>query len=221
MSDIQIAELKRLTKGLKKAGADRNQVRSWLKDAKQLTKKKPKYAQEYVEALGAQRRVERSAKDLEKVLILAGEEKLDATQKTRWENAVADLVACNREWIHPFLVAEDDREYQMVYEAVLRMGITAQSEKKERVLLQSEVENLLAMTGEILEHKMPDITAYCYFCMKHENKELLDLSPAERRKKITSIFETEYITEIQTMINQVLSGEQRQEALALIEQIGD
>ena len=64
---------------------------------------------------------------------------------------------------HEFLVSKEDQEFHSTYDTILRLGMKALNASDQKLLLQSEIENLLALLKENLEKEEPKIEALTFY----------------------------------------------------------
>ena len=60
------------------------------------------------------------------------------------------------------------------------------------MILQSEVENLLALTKEALDKEWPSFKAMAYFYLNHDDKEISDLPHADKVARVTDLYMNEF-----------------------------
>ena len=66
-------------------------------------------------------------------------------------------------------------------------------EQKDKLILQSEVENLLAVTKEALEKEWPTFRAMAYFYIERTDKEIIEMPHAEKVSTVQRIYEDEFV----------------------------
>mgnify|MGYP000787048453 CR=1 FL=1 len=93
---------------------------------------------------------------------------------------------------HEFLVSKEDQEFHSTYDTILRLGMKALNASDQKLLLQSEIENLLALLKENLEKEEPKIEALTFYYQLGSDQELAQLPPAEKLEKITYFYEHEF-----------------------------
>ena len=64
-----------------------------------------------------------------------------------------DLRQMQNNFDHEFLVSKEDQEFHSTYDTILRLGMKALNASDQKLLLQSEIENLLALLKENLEKR--------------------------------------------------------------------
>ena len=85
---------------------------------------------------------------------------------------------------HEFLVSKEDQEFHSTYDTILRLGMKALNASDQKLLLQSEIENLLALLKENLEKEEPKIEALTFYYQLGSDQELAQLPPAEKLEKL-------------------------------------
>mgnify|MGYP003295804596 CR=1 FL=1 len=117
-----------------------------------------------------------------------------------------DMKKYKSSFVYEFLIGKEDQEFHLIYDTILSfIGTLCQKEQAEirdLLILQSEVENLMAMTEEALEKVWPDFRAMAYFYIEGTDEELLQLPHAD---KITFV-EKMYADEFYCPMNQVIEA---------------
>ena len=99
-----------------------------------------------------------------------------------------------------FLISKADKDFHTTFDAVVMLGTKFVEEQENGILLQSEIENLIALIQEGLEREKPDLFALSYFYLKRSNKELENLTFPEKVTKVMRIYQTEFISGMQRQI---------------------
>jgi len=105
-------------------------------------------------------------------------------------------------YIHVFLVSNQNREFESTYETSQAKLPGLEKHMEDHILMQSEVENLLAMITEDLEHQEPNLKAYAYFLLDHKDSELEELSPSKRCELVDDIYQSEVVTPVRAAVKQ-------------------
>ena len=196
--------LKRLKKELKAAGADMAFVKNWQKSYDKVRKQSTVIEKQYVKAKEDLNAVLGSLKEMEQLLISAKENIGFEEVKKKLISFAKDMKKYKSSFVYEFLIGKEDQEFHLIYDTILSfIGTLCQKEQAEirdLLILQSEVENLMAMTEEALEKVWPDFRAMAYFYLGHTDEELLQLPHAD---KITFV-EKMYADEFYRPMNQVI-----------------
>ena len=134
--------LKGLKKELKNAGADMSFVKGWQKSCDKVKKNSGQIEAQYTQAKSELEQVHAVLKELEAILI-AKSGKLSECEK--------NLKKYQGHFNHEFLIGKEDKEFHLTYETILKLCSNGHKTQKEVLILQSEVENILAVTEEALE----------------------------------------------------------------------
>lgn len=198
--------LKRLKKELKAAGADMAFVKNWQKSYDKVRKQSTVIEKQYVKAKEDLNAVLGCLKEMEQLLISAKENIGFEEVKKKLISFAKDMKKYKSSFVYEFLIGKEDQEFHLIYDTILSfIGTLCQKEQAEirdLLILQSEVENLMAMTEEALEKVWPDFRAMAYFYLGHTDEELLQLPHAD---KITFI-EKMYADEFYCPMNQVIEA---------------
>lgn len=111
---------------------------------------------------------------------------------------------------HEFLISKEDQEFHSTYDTILRLGTKALNAPDQKLLLQSEIENLLALLKENLEKEEPEIAALTFYYQFGSDQELAQLPPAEKLSKITYLYECEFRRPILQLLESGISGAREQ-----------
>lgn len=171
---------------LEAAECDMAAFKSWRKLCERVAKKKRDEEERYARCKSMTLRVQEDAGLLEEMLING------APDPRAFGQLIRDLKQMQGGFFHEFLISADDREFSSTYDAIVRMGQRTPDTEGQRLLLQSETENLLELLKENLEREAPQPEALaCYYQFGTE-RELLALPPAERLAKISTVYENRF-----------------------------
>lgn len=185
------SEIRQLKKRLSLAGCDMDIVKNWQRQLERMHKQYRMQCQQYDKARYCLLEVDSLMKKLEQILIA----------KDAWSNEHnRKLTDIRKElkkrkdiYIHEFLVSKEDRDFHLTYETILKFSEKHDVSQEQRVFLQSEVENILAMIQEDLEKEKPDMLALTYFYLAGSDLQLLELPPKGRLEKIKKVYELEFL----------------------------
>ena len=82
--------------------------------------------------------------------------------------------------------------------------------------MQSEVENILAVTEEALEKNWPDFRAMAYFYLDRTDREIYDLPHADKVAEVNRIYEVEFLAPMKALLEKYL-GEERAKQILEVE----
>ena len=159
---------------------DMGAFRSWQKMYDKLKKKKSEQEDRYRRCREQTKRVQEDAQLMEHMLTTA--QSVDGKEFGR---LLKDLRQMQNSFDHEFLVSKEDQEFHSTYDTILRLGTKALNAPDQKLLLQSEIENLLALLKENLEKEEPEIAALTFYYQFGSDQELAQLPPAEKLSKIT------------------------------------
>ena len=159
--------LKGLKKELKSAGVDVSFVKEWQKSYDKVKKQSAVLKAQYTQAKADLEMVYQSLKQMEQKLI-AGD--LDLSVE------VKGLKQYKNSFNQEFLIGREDKEFHLTFATILSLGEKKISVQKDVLILQSEIENLLAVTKEALEKEWPEFRAMAYFYIERTDRDILDTS---------------------------------------------
>ena len=197
--------LKPLKKELKLAGADMSAVKNWQKLYEQVKKKAPQMQHTYDDVKNALQELSDILKHME--IDLADREE---SNYFAWRNPMQvlneklktygeQLEFHKNNFNHDFLISEEDTEFHLSYATLLKFCLEG-IEEHEMLFMQSEVENLMAITKEALQKECPDFKALAFFDMRRSANELLELPHFEKITQISDFYENEFLTPMQEIL---------------------
>lgn len=184
---------------------DMGAFRSWQKMYDKLKKKKSEQEDRYWRCREQTKRVQEDAQLMEHMLTT--EQSVDGKEFGR---LLKDLRQMQNSFDHEFLVSKEDQEFHSTYDTILRLGTKALNAPDQKLLLQSEIENLLALLKENLEKEEPEIAALTFYYQFGSDQELAQLPPAEKLSKITYLYECEFRRPILQLLESGISGARQQ-----------
>jgi len=184
-------ELEKVKSALAAMDGDMSAFRVWQKQYDKLNRQWQAVQERYQKARQITEQVHRNAKQLEEILV-------DDTQGQRKEAAqiLKEWKRLQNGFDHEFLISKEDREFHSTYDTIVRLGIKAVDKEDQKLILQSEVENLIALLEENLEKKQPSAWKLCFFTLNHGEQELIELPPAEKLNCIDTTYQQEFLQPI-------------------------
>ncbi len=215
-------EKKNFCKRLTAAGADKATVKQWFKTLERMEKTAPAALAEYRRAYAALQKLARLIGQMEQSLI-AGTQARQGSAGQDDRNAAPSPVVGTAEWTayaqdfgllqgtydHPFVIAQEDTEFRLTYEAVLSMLTSGDTDE---LFLQNELENLLDLTRERLQADRPQEDALCYYYAQDLGGRLTGLSREERVAKLQRIYRREFTDGMEEMCRTALHMDAAQAA---------
>lgn len=208
-------EIKKFQKMMKKEGADMKIVRSWCKSLRKMRKNLDGITEVYRSARSKAEKVDVILKKMEQVLIITTGRVPTAEEKNVISSGVRELKRYSGGCDHIFVISLDDREFHLTYDTILKLGENYSGQERDRLILQSEVENLLALTKENLDKEQPDMMELSFFYLRRSDKELSELPPSERLAKVRRVYQHEFMDKISGQVKSAL-GQSDEEAAKTI-----
>lgn len=190
--------LKDLKKELKTAGADVSFVKAWQKSYDKVRKQSAVLKAEYTKAKMDLESVYQSLKTMEQKLI-AGDSDLSSEVK--------GLRQYKTSFNQEFLIGKEDKEFHLTFATILSLGEKKISAQKDMLILQSEIENLLAVTKEALEKQWPEFRAMAYFYIERTDRDIIDMPHTEKVAYVQRIYEDEFIKPMMQVLESALGDE--------------
>ena len=196
--------LKGLKKELKSAGADMSFVKGWQKSFDKVKKSSAQIETQYTQAKQELEQVHTILKQMEEILI-AREGKLSECEK--------GLKKYQGRFNHEFLIGKEDKEFHLTYQTVLNLSANSRKTQKEVLILQSEVENILAVTEEALAKNWPDFRAMAYFYLNRTDKDIFDIPHADKVAEVNRIYEVEFLAPMREVLTKCFGEERAKQTL--------
>ncbi|MBQ3029708.1 MAG: hypothetical protein IJD24_00665 [Agathobacter sp.] len=199
--------LRELKKELKAAGADMSFVKEWQKSYDKVRKQSSVLKTQYTQAKSDLESVYQNLKVMERKLI-AGDLNLS--------NETKSLKQYKTSFSHEFLIGKEDREFHLTFQTILSLFEKKLSSQKDVLILQSEVENLLAVTQEALEREWPAFRAMAYFYIERTDRDIIDMPHTEKIAYVQHIYEDEFVKPMMQVL-QTAVGEERAKKVMEVE----
>lgn len=190
--------LRELKKELKAVGMDMPFIKDWQKSYDKVKKQSPVIQAQYTKAKSDLMKVYDLLKDMEQQLI-AGKDDMSQVGK--------DLKQYKSSFNHEFLIGKEDSEFHLTFQTILTLCEKKLSTQKDVLILQSEVENLLAVTKEALEKEWPAFRAMAFFYIDRTDKDISDLPHSDKVEKVQRIYEDEFIKPMSQVLVDAFGGE--------------
>ena len=191
-------EEKDLKNAMQVAGANMSEVKEWLKVYEKTRKASLTVAGQYYDVRTCLMQLLEDSMQMESILRTGigisgqqGQQFREILKTMRKQRGIFDS---------EFLISKADKDFHTTFDAVVMLGTKFVEEQQNGILLQSEIENLIALIQEGLEREKPDLFALSYFYLKRSNKELENLTFPEKVTKVMRVYQTEFISGIQKQI---------------------
>ena len=205
--------LKGLKKELKTAGADMSVVKGWQKTFDKVRKASIQIEVQYVQVKKDLESVQALLKDMESTLIEMKGNVSDSTCKGRIHECAKGLKKYQGKFNHEFLISKEDKDFHLTYQTILTLCAKGFKEQKDVLIMQSEVENILAVAEEALEKEWPSYRAMAYFYLKRTDKEIFDLPHADKVAEVNRIYEKEFLAPMHQVLVGCFGEERAKETL--------
>lgn len=208
--------LKGLKKELKEAGADVSFVKNWQKTYDKVKKQSVLIEGQYIKAKADLESVMSCLKSMEQLLISMKEGVAQAEIKRGVSSLAKDMKKYQSSFVYEFLVSNEDKEFHLIYDTILSLCEKDLTEKKDMLILQSEVENLMAITKEALEKQWPEFRALAYYYLEHTDQEIFELPHSEKVEFVTKTYMDEFYNPLLQVVEAAL-GEERAKKIMEVE----
>lgn len=199
--------LRELKKELKAAKVDVPFMKEWQKSYDKVKKQSSVLKSQYTQTKTDLESVYQNLKTMESKLI-DGSTDLSSEVKV-----LKQYKSC---FNHEFLIGKEDKEFHLSFQAILLLCDKKMIEQKDKLILQSEVENLLAVTKEALEKEWPTFRAMAYFYIERTDKEIIEMPHAEKVSTVQRIYEDEFVKPMMQVLEHAF-GETRAKKIMEVE----
>ena len=199
--------LKGLKKELKNAGADMSFVKGWQKSFDKVKKGSIQLETQYVQVKKELEQVHVLLKKMEQTLISMKGNISNPACKAALSECARELKKYQGHFNHEFLMSKEDKEFHLTYGTILALCAKGLSEQKDALILQSEVENILAVTEEALDKEWPSYRAMAYFYLDRTDKEIYDLPHADKVVEVNRIYESEFLAPMRQVLTDCFGAE--------------
>lgn len=196
--------LKGLKKELKAADADLSFVKIWQKSYDKVKKQATIIGGQYAKAKSDLEAVWNCLNRMEKALIAANESFTEADFKKEISLLSKELKKYQGGFNLEFLISKEDKDFHLIYDTILSLCAKITSEKKTLLILQSEVENLMAIAKEALEKNWPDFKEMAYFYLEHTDEEIAKLPHQEKVEVVRRAYQNEFYNPMKQIVEAAL-----------------
>lgn len=177
----------RIKAALAEAEGDTEAFRSWQKRCERLKKSRREKEDRYRTCRQMTLLVQQDAQLLEQMLTREPD-----VDRREFGKILKDLRQMRGKFDHEFLISSRDQEFHSTYDTIVRLGVRALEPQDQRLLLQSEIENLIELVKENLEKEQPPFCALAFYDQSESRQDLEELSPADRLVRIQEVYEREF-----------------------------
>lgn len=184
--------LKDLKRELKVAGADLSYIKKWQKNYDKVKKQYPVLEDQYIKAKADLNAVMKCLKEMEQMMISAKENSDIRSVRERMNHCAKEMKKYQKGFNYEFLIGKEDKDFHLTFSTILSLCEKDMKEKRDRLILQSEVENMMSITKEALEKVWPAFRELAYFYIEHTDKELSELPHQEKIQLVKKLYREEY-----------------------------
>lgn len=178
--------LKSLKRDLKDSGVDIGFIRQWQKNFDKVRVQAPVLENQYQVAKQELQNVLSLIMDMEQQLI-AG-----TVSKESLAVFAKEMKNYQGHFNQEFLIGKADTDFQTTYVSIIKLCDKDVNVKGNALILQSEIENLMALIKEAMEKEWPDFKALAFFYIERTDRELTELPHPDKLTKVKNIYETEF-----------------------------
>ena len=205
--------LKGLKKELKSAGADMSFVKGWQKSFDKVKKGYTQLESQYDVAKKELKQVHIILKKMEQLLISMKEDVSNVSYRSILRECERDMKKYQGHFNQEFLISKEDKEFHLTYQTILSLCGNVSQDAKDVLILQSEVENILAVSEEALEKEWPDFRALSYFYLERTDREIFDLPHSDKVAEVNRVYETEFLAPMRQVLIRSFGEEKAKDVL--------
>ena len=205
--------LKRWKKEWKKAGVDMSFVKRWQKSFDKVKKGAALMETQYTKARQELQQVYSILKEMENTLISMKKEISNASYKSALSKCAKEMKKLQGNFTQEFLIGKEDKEFHLTYQTILGLCNKGFKEQQDVLILQSEVENILAVTEEALAKEWPAFRAMAYFYINKMDKDISNLPHVDKVAEVNRIYETEFLAPMRQVLTDCLGKEKAEYSL--------
>lgn len=179
--------LKSLKRDLKDSGVDIGFIRQWQKNYDKVRVQAPVLEEQYQVAKQELQSVLALIMDMEQQLIAGTVSKENLAVFSK------EMKKYQGHFNQEFLIGKADTDFQSTYVSIIKLCDKDVNVKGNALILQSEIENLMAVTKEALEKEWPDFRALAFFYIDRTDGELSEYPHPDKLVKVKKIYEDEFI----------------------------
>lgn len=183
-----------MKKAMPAADCDMSVVRAWLKLYDRVKKQTKETKDSYIHARKKLEEMQSFVSRLEYEIM--EEEWGCARQKEEIHSLTEKIAKLDGTFTHEFLVSSDNREYLLSYHSVIDLA----ERSCDKIIYQSEVENLSEMNREILARETPNFCHLGFYETNRSAEDLSDLPYSEKMRKIGSLYEADFIRPLEKQV---------------------
>lgn len=208
--------LKEIKKAVSVTAVNPDGFKAWVKDYERVSKQMNGTYDSYTHAKSSLLEVEQLLVELEALLkeyASKDESAWDKEQRNRVHELGKQLKQRLGRQTHDFLVDEENSEYHSIYQCIVSESNTFQGEAPRRIMLLSEVENLLAMIREIKGRRRPNLNHLAYQYTYGKVKNLKELPYQDKLQHLQQVYLSDFYEPIERIL--IAEGERAGEMLEL------
>ena len=184
--------------------SDMAAFKSWQKKYEKLSRQWQNVQNQYENARAATEWVNNAAGQMERMI--TGEKAYD---KKEFAQFLKEMKRRQNGFDHEFLISAEDREFHSTYDTIVRLGQKAYETADQRLILQSEIENLLALLRENLEKERPSAWKLAFYLMDHSEKDLAALPAGGKVSCVNQTYEEHFLKPIVNLVASAIESADR------------
>lgn len=198
-------EIKKAAKAQK---VERATIRKWLKFYKKVRKNAPFVTNHYHQVRTNAQKILADTRELEQILIQAlldPDEKMTKADGQRMKELLEEFRKTQSKLDFQFLIGKEDKEIHSTISSLINLGPEYIAGNADPLMMQSEVENLIAMICEGIEKEKPDLFELASFYVNHSDADLEELSHSMQLEKVHEVFQEEFLEPILPIVKGMMA----------------
>ena len=176
------------------AGADPKIVKSWMKTYDKTKRNSIAVAGHYYSLREDLNRILNELEEMEQMII---DDSINSSMgKNRFTELIKDFKRFAGKADNEFLISKADKDFHTTLDSIVDLGSKYIADGANKLILQSEVENMISITKEGLDRDKPDMFALTYYYLKRSDKDLAELTFSDKVIEINRVFREEFVEDI-------------------------
>lgn len=196
--------LKKYKKEWKITGVDMAFVKEWQKQYDKVRRQAPELERQYIQAKAELEKVCEILEEIELMMIANQDIAFFPNSRRKLQEMAKEMETYQQHFKQEFLIGKADTAFHENYEIILKLCETNLKDRGDRLILQSEVENMIAIIKEALEKEWPPFYALAFYYINHTDEEIEELPHRDKINEVICIYKDEFFTPIRQELSEHL-----------------
>ena len=133
------------------------------------------------------------------ILILTMLSDISGSEATKIKDQLKQLVEHCDHMYHECTIRKDDIDFASTYAYIKKTAL--EYDGSNRLMLQSELENLLHVVEETIDWETPDFLALAYFCLFGKREDLAEIENHQRNSMVLEFYKEQFWLDFETELD--------------------